>query len=62
MGWWAAIVYWSVYSNPKPMPTNPLGLTFNPLIDPWVSKLTHARALMEQKPMSLRVAGTHCHP
>jgi hypothetical protein len=24
------------YSNPKPMPTNPLDLTFNPLIDPWV--------------------------
>jgi hypothetical protein len=44
------------------MPTNPLGLTFNPLIDPWVQKLTHARDLMEQKPMGLRVAGTHCHP
>jgi hypothetical protein len=43
------------------MPTYPLGFYLNPLINPWVQKLTQTRTLIEQKPTEFRVAGTHCH-
>jgi hypothetical protein len=38
MGW---------YYTPRSMPTNPLGLAFGPLTNPWVEKLTQTLTLIE---------------
>jgi len=49
------------YSRNIYVPANPMGMSFYPLTNPRVQRVTHARALIEQKPIGFRVTGTRCH-